>query len=384
MATTTTVIVVGAGPAGLSTAGELLARDVPTIVLERGTQIGASWAARYPGLRFNTSRRSSALPGAPFPREYGQFPTRDQYLAYLHRYAADRRIPVETGIEVTGISRTETGWVLATSAGERRARHVVVATGLFNRPRIPGWATEPGFRGEVLHSSAYQGPTDFTGRSVLVVGAGSSGMEIAHQLAKGGAAKVRLAVRTPPNILLREINGLPGDLPAPLVLRLPTRLADRLGFALQRRMVGDLSGYGLPNPTRGIKSQQKAADGTGPAVVDREVIDAIRSGTIECVPAVTGLDGDSVIVADGRYLPTDAVVLATGYGPGLDDFIDYPDVLDERGLPRDCTGGEVAPGLRFVGYVYRPGLTGYVGRIARRVAREIASLHAQQAHPTPA
>ncbi len=378
---TTTVIVIGAGPAGLSTAGELLTRGVSTIVLERGTQLGASWAARYPGLRFNTSRHSSALPGTPFPREYGQFPTRDQYLDYLRRYAADHRIPVETGIEVTGISRSDAGWVLATSAGERRARHVVVATGLFNRPRIPGWATEPGFRGEVLHSSTYQGPADFTDRSVLVVGAGSSGMEIAHQLVKGGAAKVRLAVRTPPNILLREINGLPGDLPAPLIFRLPTKLADRMGFALQRRTVGDLSSYGLPNPTRGIMSQQKAADGTGPAVVDREVIDAIRGGTIECVPAVTGLDGDSVVLADGRHVPVDAVVLATGYGPGLKSFVDGPGVLDERGLPRDCTGGEVAPGLRFVGYVYRPGLTGYVGRIARQVARELASQTAKEAHP---
>ncbi|AGF72963.1 flavin-containing monooxygenase [Corynebacterium halotolerans] len=376
--TTDTVIVIGAGPAGLSTAAELLARDVPTTVLERGSELAATWAARYKGLRFNTSRRSSALPGAPFPREYGQFPTREQYLTYLQRYAADHRIPVETGVEVTGVRRIREGWALTTSAGERRARHVVIATGLFNRPRIPGWAREPGFDGEVLHSSAYRDAADFAGRSVVVVGAGSSGMEIAHQLATGGARAVRLAVRTPPNILLRELNGLPGDLPAPLLFHLPTALADRLVFAVQRRIVGDLSGYGLPRPTRGMMSRQKE-NGAGPAVVDREVIDAIRGGAIECVPAVTALDGDTVVLADGRHVTADAVILATGYDTGLPDLVAGLDVLDERGLPLDCTGGEVAPGLRFVGYVYRPGLTGYVGKIARRVAREIATRSAKEA-----
>src|SRR5699024_6580124 len=128
------------------------------------------------------------------PREYGQFPTRDQYLTYLRRYAGDRRVGVETGVHVTRIRRDGPGWVLATTAGERRTHHVVVATGLFGEPNLPGWAAADGFAGEVLHSSAYRTAADFAGRSVVVVGAGTSGMEIAHQLATGGAREVRLAV----------------------------------------------------------------------------------------------------------------------------------------------------------------------------------------------
>lgn len=248
---------------------------------------------------------------------------------------------------------------------------MVVATGLFSQPRIPDWAVAPTFSGRVLHSSGYRDPADFVGRSVMVVGSGSSGMEIAHQLAVGGADKVRLAVRTPPNILLREINGKPGDLLAPLFLRLPTRLGDRLGFALQRRLVGDLTAHGRPSPTRGMMSRRKE-DGTGPAVVDREVLDAICTGAIECVPAVTGLDGDVVVLADGRRVAADTVILATGYGTGLSSLVGELGVLNEQGLPLDDSGDEVAPGLRFVGYVFRPGLTGLVGRIARRVARDIS------------
>ena len=366
------VLVLGAGPAGLATAAELLARGVPTTVLERGAQPGAAWTTRYEALRFNTSRRHSALPGAPFPREYGQFPTRDQYVAYLQRYAADRGVTVETGVEVLRIRPDEGGWCVSTSAGERHAEHVVVATGALNRPRLPAWATGSSFGGEVLHSSAYRSPAPFADRAVVVAGAGTSGMEIAHQLATGGARRVLLAVRTPPNILLRELNGVPGDLPVPLLLHLPDALVDRLLFALQRRTVGDLSAYGLPRPTEGAMAAIKAR-GVTPAIVDAEVLDEIRAGAIECVPAVVGLDGDSVLLAGGRRERADAVIAATGYRTGLEDLVGDLGVLDDHGMPRDGTGRELAPGLRFVGYVHRPGLTGYVGTIAKRVARGIAA-----------
>lgn len=69
------------------------------------------------------------------------------------------------------------------------------------------------------------------------------------------------------------------------------------------------------------------------------------------------------------------IIAATGYRTGLEDLVGDLGVLDGHGMPLDGAGGEVAPGLRFVGYVHRPGLTGYVGKIARRVAREIAADH---------
>jgi len=242
---------------------------------------------------------------------------------------------------------------------------------------------EHGFKGEILHSSAYRDAAYFAGRTVVVVGACTSGMEIAYQLAIGGADKVRLAVRTPPNILFREVNGVPGDLAAPLLFHLPTGVADRLIFAVQRRMIGDLSAYGLPSPTQGMMARQKA-DGSGPAVVDPVVLEAIRSGAIQCVPAVTGLTPDGVVLADGSHLDADAVILATGYQTGLADLVRGLGVLDDRELPLDCTGGEAAAGLRFVGYVFRPGLTGYVGKIAKRVAREIAEQRARKPLETKA
>lgn len=365
-------IVVGGGPAGLACAAELSAHGVPATVLEQGPAVGAAWASRYDGLRFNTSRRHSALPGAPFPRAMGQFATRDAYVAYLADFARSRGVRVELGREVTTIERADRRWLVRTRDGTRVADDVVVATGIANRPALPSWATgETPFRGPVLHSAAYRAAAPFAGKDVVVVGAGSSGMEVAGELARGGARRVHLSVRTPPNLLPRSVRGLPTDLPVPLLLRLPTPAVDAMMRRLQRAVVGDLAAHGLPEPAEGAIAGLRRR-GAGTAIVDLEVLDAVRDGSIHVVPAAAGLRPDGVLLTDGTTLAADAVVLATGFTPGLDDLVGHLGVLDERGMPWDGAGGEVLPGLRFVGYVYRPGLTGYVGRLARRVARDVA------------
>lgn len=112
--------------------------------------------------------------------------------------------------------------------------------------------------------------------------------------------------------------------------------------------------------------------GAGTAIVDRASVEAVRAGSIHVVPGVERLDATGAVLADGTHAQVDAVVLATGYTTGLDNMVGHLDVLDGRGMPRVVDGGEAAEGLRFIGYVYRPGLTGYVGKLARRAAREIA------------
>ncbi len=365
-------VVVGSGSAGLATAAELARRGVPVVVLERGAGIGTAWAGRYDSLRFNTGRWRSALPGAPFPRSWGQFPTRDQYVAYLHEYAATRRLRVRTGVRVQRVDPAQDGWRLSTTTGPVTARHVVLACGPFHTPRLPAWAEGTDFGGEVLHAAGYRNPAPLAGRRVLVVGTGSTGMEIAHELA-GRARQVWLSFRTPPNILLRELHGLPGDLPVPVMLHLPTRMVDTMMLAMQRRTVGDLSGYGLPAPDVGAMTRLKTRGGSGVAVVDPPVLDSIRSGAVQVVPAVAGLDHDGASLADGTRLHPDVVVTATGYHSGLRPLVGHLDVLGPEGLPLERSGRSSAPGLHFVGYVPRPGITGYVARLARRAATEIAA-----------
>jgi cation diffusion facilitator CzcD-associated flavoprotein CzcO len=176
-------------------------------------------------------------------------------------------------------------------------------------------------------------------------------------------------------VLLRATGNVPADLPGPLFFKLPVRLVDALLARMERATVGDLRPW-LGSPPAGAIAQL-VGRGAGTAIVDREVVDAIRDGSIRVVAAAVGTDPDGVLLADGACLPADAIVAATGFDTGLEPVVGHLGVLDERGLPVDGEGREVLPGLRFLGYVYRPGIAGYVGRLARAAARQIADAAAE-------
>jgi cation diffusion facilitator CzcD-associated flavoprotein CzcO len=206
---------------------------------------------------------------------------------------------------------------------------------------------------------------------VLVVGPGCSGMEIAYDLAEGGADKVWLAVRTPPNIILREgPGGLPGDFIGIAMLRFPTSVSDRVARFGRRMDLGDLTEYGLPIPEKGVFSRLRRL-GVAPAIIDREVIEAVKDGRIEVVRAVEALDGREVRLADGALLDPSVVICATGFRRRLEPLVGHLDVLDARGMPRVVGGDAVAPGLRLLGFVPRPGQLGYMGKEGRKAARGI-------------
>jgi cation diffusion facilitator CzcD-associated flavoprotein CzcO len=197
-------------------------------------------------------------------------------------------------------------------------------------------------------------------------------MEIAYDLAEGGAAKVWLSARTPPNIVLREGPGpLAGDMIAVVLLHLPARFGDAVARFARKRDVGDLTEFGLPIPEEGIMTRLHRT-GQAPAIVDMEVIDAIKARRIEVVKGVESLDETGVQLAGGSRVEPDVVICATGYSRVLGPLVGHLDVLDERGMPRTLAERAPAPGLRFVGYVPRPGGLGYMGKEGRRAAKAIA------------
>jgi putative flavoprotein involved in K+ transport len=366
------VVVVGAGSAGLATAALLRRRGVDPLVLEAGPEPGAAWRTRYDRLRLHTPRLLSGLPGRRIPRRHGRWVRRDDLIAYLHEYAAAERLEVRCGVRVERLDPDGGGWRLETSAGPLRAGDVVVATGYNGAPWIPDWPGRETFAGELVHSSAYRNPEPYRGRDVLVVGAGNSGAEIATDVAEGGAARARLSVRTPPQIVRRATAGIPAQLIGMAIRTLPPEWVDPVSKALRRAAIPDLAPWGLPRPELGLRSAFLAT-GTTP-ILDVGIVDAIRRGAVAVVAAVEGFDGAELLLADGSRVAPEAVIAATGFRAGLEPLVGHLGVLGPRGLPAKTDGEPALPGLWFVGFV--PTLGGQLreGSIAaRKVADALAS-----------
>jgi cation diffusion facilitator CzcD-associated flavoprotein CzcO len=350
----------------------LVDRGVRPLVVDGAEQVAAVWRTRYDRLRLNTCRWFSHLPGRRFAKGTPMFPSRDQLIAHLEESVEEAGLEFAFRTRVERIERSNGGWALQTGGPDAiRARQVVVATGHENGPTMPAWATATSYRGTLIHSSEYRNPEAFAGKAVLVVGPGCSGMEIAHDLAEGGASKVWLAVRTPPNIALREgPGGFPGDAIALAMLRAPVRFADAFERFGRKQDIGDLTEFGLPLPEEGLFARFDR-EGTVPSIVDKEVIEAIRERRFEIVAAVEHLDATGALLADGSRIEPGTIVCATGFRPGLEPLVGHLGVLAERGLPRSQGAEAPAPGLRFIGFTTRPGVLGYMGKQARRAARAI-------------
>src|SRR5207248_4550236 len=130
-------------------------------------------------------------------------------------------------------------------------------------------------------------PALFRGRDVLVVGAGNSGAEIAQDLAEGGAGRVWISIRTPPNIVRRDNpGGLTSQHLGILMRRLPPRIVDPLSLAVQRLVIGDLSRYGIRPPSQGLYT--RVLEEQIP-LIDVGFLAQLKAGRIEVVPGVTAI-----------------------------------------------------------------------------------------------
>jgi len=367
---TGTTVVIGAGAAGLSVARELKRSGWAVVILEREAALGASWRGRYARLRLNTVRWMSGLPGGRLPRSLGRWVPRDAYVAHLERYASQAGLEVRTHTTAHRVDREGGRWVVRTGEEAFSADVVVVAAGYDRIPRDPDWPGKDTFPGGLVHASSYHDAAPYVGCDVLVAGAGSTGLEIANDLAEGGASRVRLAQRTPPNFVSREWLGLPLT-PLALIDRVsPAFVTDAIGRILQRLQHGDLTAFGMPPAEVGMGTRLREG-GRGPVIVDG-FVEALRAGRVEVVGAVERIEDEQVVLADGRRITPDAIIAATGYERGLEELVGHLGVLDERGRPRTVKGAldPANPGLFFLGYtVPLSGQLFEIARDARRIVR---------------
>jgi putative flavoprotein involved in K+ transport len=375
-------VVIGAGHAGLAVSRLLCGAGRDHVVLERG-RVAERWRTeRWDSLHLLTPNWMTRLPGSP---HLGEDP--EGYLAaaelvgHLEHYASSFAAPVETGVRVERVATAGKGYLVSTDRGNWRARHVVVATGPWGRPHVPGSIHRAHPDVAVVTANRYRNPQGLPPGGVLVVGASSSGMQIADELRRAGrdvTISVGRHTRMPRRYrgmdifwwlertgrLARTID----DVPDPHAARRepsmqlvgrnePDRVAKDLNLAsLQSggvRVTGrldevdgrlatfrdDLAATTAASETRMnrfLDAVDRHIDSTGLA---REMGEPARPGPVDATLAPSRLD----LAAEGIA----AIVLATGYRPDH-SWLEVP-VTEADGAIRQYRGVTTAAGLYVVG-----------------------------------
>ncbi|MDR3574159.1 MAG: NAD(P)/FAD-dependent oxidoreductase [Anaerolineaceae bacterium] len=368
------ILIIGAGPAGLSTAGALKQAGLASVILDSGQRIGHSWEQRYDRLHLHTVRAYSGLAHFAIPRIYPKYLSKDQYAEYLRLYAAHFDLNLMPGKQVKRVHQVSaaggrSGWAVDTGSETWIARLVVIATGQYNQPICPEFPGLSQYTGETLHSSSYNSGLKFQNQHVLVIGAGNSAMEIAVDLVEQGASQVVISVRSAPPIVPRDFLGTPAQVFGILMNSLPSAFSDRVGQAFSRLAMGDLGRFGLP-PAAWLPFSAHRTP-----VIDVGFAAALEAGKISVRPAVSSFTSSGVIYQNNHEESFDVVIFATGFRTGLEQLLEPAGLIDKNGIPLFPSGAPTSsPGLYFMGYY--DSLRGFLyesNLASRRLAQEIKS-----------
>jgi len=340
------VVVIGAGQAGLAMGYFLSRQKRHFLIVERAESVGSAWRERWDSLTLFTSRRYDSLPGYDFPGEPSGYPNKDEVIGYLEEYARRFELPISLNTNVRRLGMGESGgYVIETDRGTFSANQVVVATGPFQQPFVPAVATQLAPETYQAHSVQYRRPPEVPGRTILVVGGGNTGFQIAEELSSTHD-RVVLAVGSRQNPLPQRLLG-----------------RDLFWWLTKSRLI-------LKTVESRLGSRLQHTDtliGSGPLRLSRHGV------TLK--PRVVDAQGKTVRFEDGSALDVDAVIWATGYRPDY-SWVDVP-VIDAEDRVRHRRGLTDLPGLYFLGLYWQwtrgSALIGWVKDDAEFIADQIHS-----------
>jgi putative flavoprotein involved in K+ transport len=343
-------IVIGGGQAGLATGAFLAQHGENFVILDDKQRTGDAWRNRWDSLRLFTPSQFDGLPGMPFPKPDNYFPSKDETAEYLEGYAKQFQLPIRHGMEVEELKRNGESYQISAGASSFEASNVIVATGPYQSPYTPSFASELDPSIFQMHTSAYCNPRQIPVQSILVVGAGNSGAEIALDLSRAGK-RVWLAGR--------DVGKLPVN--------------SGIGRAFGGRLFWFITNRVLSVDTPiGRKANENMRHHGVP--LGRARRPEIAAAGVELTRRVSGVQSGKPQLEDGRVLQTEGIMWATGFHPNY-NWINLS-IFDEQGYPRHTRGiVRDAPGLYFVGLLFQKALSssllGGVGEDAEYIAKQI-------------
>lgn len=333
-------VVIGAGQAGLATGYYLSQNKEDFVILDQGSQIGDAWRKRWDSLKLFTPAQHDGLPGFQFPASHGALPTKDEMADYLENYAAKFSIPVQLNTKVVKLSKAPKGYEINTSNGMLFADHVIVTTGTNPVPYIPDFAKDIDQKIIQIHSSQFKNPEALPSSSTLVVGAGTSGVEIALELSKSRTTII-------------------SGHPTPHIPDFIFQYVGKIYWWFAHNIL-------TLNTPIGRKVRPKILSGGGPLI--NISFDEITTAGVQPINRLVGTKNGLPQLQSGETIDVSSIVWATGYQPDF-SWINL-DVTDETGWPKTRRGVvEQFKGLYFVGMLFQFGLTsGLVGGVGRDAA----------------
>jgi indole-3-pyruvate monooxygenase len=413
MATQLDVIVIGAGFCGVTVAASLKQFGVDRFaVIEKGDSVGTIWKNAYDRLTIHTPYFS--LPFFQKSKRYSIFKTKNEMIDYLASYANHFQVDshmrfneeVQSIAKINNLSNSDLNWEIRTNKDTLQCKVIAICTGLTNRPIMPYFPGQENYSGQILHSQHYRNGVPYQGQRVLVVGSGNSAAEIALDLHEHGAANVDMLIRGKrwvfplhPHLQTLQYwffealyfvrNWLN---PAKPKLDRMEQIERILSFspeelkqaidAMDRwieRFAIDLTEFSIYPEERGAMDIE--VDCGRVAWVDRGTVKQIKNGNIRVISSIIKhLNCASVCFENGEESCYDAIVLATGFRPGIHAILEQADLYlnsDDRYLPK--TDGKcrslVDPTLYFVGFektLWRASTYGHYGWFTgQRIATQL-------------
>lgn len=344
------VIVIGGGQSGLAMGYYLRRSGLSYIILDNQKEAGGAWLHTWKSLRLFSPAQWSSLPGMIMSTDKSEqargsdhYPTRDAAIEYLKFYETKYNLPVKRKVEVFNVLKVDDEFQLQTSEGLLLAKAVVSATGSFNNPIIPEIKGVQNFKGQILHSSQYESPSQFENMRVAVVGEGNSGAQILAEVSK---------VSDTIWITQKEPRFLPDHIDGRFLFDAATQMyeAQKVGKQYKPPSLGDI------------------------VMVD-SVKDARSRKVLTSLRPFEHFTEDSIVWADGREEKIDVVIFCTGFKPVL-NHLKSLDVVNQDGKADTIgTKSRKVDGLWLVGYGNWTGFASAtligVGRSAKQTVDEI-------------